>query len=119
MLRMDLVILDELDYLPLSQAGCGLLGRFVGNEAVRVDSNLIEDSMRPWPRAARCGRARAASWGGQRAEMVMSLVLSAKLDDHDTWGHLKNVAERLMFNLKFRASNQGAAQASPCRASRI
>ena len=37
---------------------------------------------------------------GQRAAIVMTLVQSAKLDEHDPWAYLKDVLTRLPTHMK-------------------
>ena len=43
-----------------------------------------------------------AQLAGQRSAVVMSLVVSAKLNDHDPWGYLKDVLTRLPTHMNSR-----------------
>jgi hypothetical protein len=72
------------------------LGRFLGDGAVSVDNNHIENQMRPWALGRKVWLFAGSELAGQRAAMVMSLVQSAKLHGHDPWVYLKDVLERLL-----------------------
>lgn len=72
------------------------LGRFLGDGAVSVDNNHIENLMRPWGRGRKAWLFAGSELAGKRAAMVMSLVQSAKLHGHDPWVYLKDVLERLL-----------------------
>lgn len=86
-------IAAALDY---SLKRWGALGRFVGDGAVSVDNNHIENLIRPWALGRKAWLFAGSELAGQRAAMVMSLVQSAKLHGHDPWVYLKNVLERLL-----------------------
>jgi len=72
------------------------LGRFLGDGAVSVDNNHIENLMRPWAMGRKSWLFAGSELAGKRAAMVMSLVQSARLHGHDPWVYLKDVLERLL-----------------------
>lgn len=72
------------------------LGRFLGDGAVSVDNNHIENLMRPWALGRKAWLFAGSELAGQRAAMVMSLVQSARLHGHDPWVYLTDVLERLL-----------------------
>ena len=72
------------------------LGRFLGDGAVSVDNNHIENQMRPWAMGRKAWLFAGSEMAGKRAAMVMSLVQSARLHGHDPWRYLKDVLERLL-----------------------
>jgi transposase len=72
------------------------LGRFLGDGAVSVDNNHIENLIRPWALGRKSWLFAGSELAGKRAAMVMSLVQSAKLHGHDPWVYLKDVLERLL-----------------------
>jgi len=72
------------------------LGRFLGDGAVSIDNNSIENLMRPWAMGRKAWLFAGSELAGQRAAMVMSLVQSAKLHGHDPWAYLKDVLDRLL-----------------------
>ena len=86
-------IAAALDY---SLKRWGALGRFMGDGAVSVDNNHIENLMRPWGLGRKAWLFAGSELAGQRAAMVMSLVQSARLHGHDPWAYLKDVLERLL-----------------------
>ena len=86
-------IASALDY---SLKRWNALGRFLGDGAVSVDNNHIENLMRPWALGRKSWLFAGSELAGKRAAMVMSLVQSAKLHGHDPWAYLKDVLERLL-----------------------
>jgi transposase len=72
------------------------LGRFLGDGAVSIDNNHVENLIRPWSLGRKAWLFAGSELAGQRAAMVMSLVQSAKLHGHDPWVYLKDVLERLL-----------------------
>ena len=86
-------IAAALDY---SLKRWGALGRFLGDGAVSVDNNHIENLMRPWGLGRKAWLFAGSELAGKRAAMVMSLVQSARLHGHDPWAYLKDVLERLL-----------------------
>lgn len=86
-------IAAALDY---SLKRWGALGRFIGDGAVSVDNNHIENLIRPWALGRKSWLFAGSQLAGKRAAMVMSLVQSARLHGHDPWVYLKDVLERLL-----------------------
>ena len=86
-------IAAALDY---SLKRWGALGRFLGDGAVSVDNNHIENLMRPWGLGRKAWLFAGSELAGKRAAMVMSLLQSARLHGHDPWAYLKDVLERLL-----------------------
>lgn len=86
-------IAAALDY---SLKRWGALDRFIGDGAVSVDNNHIENLIRPWALGRKSWLFAGSELAGKRAAMVMSLVQSAKLHGHDPWIYLKDVLERLL-----------------------
>lgn len=86
-------IAAALDY---SLRRWGALGRFLGDGAVSVDNNHIENLMRPWAMGRKAWLFAGSEQAGKRAAMVMSLVQSARLHGHDPWAYLKDGLERLL-----------------------
>jgi len=62
---------------------------------VAVDNNHVENQMRPWAVGRKSWLFAGSELAGQRAAVVMSLVVSAKLNGHDPWAYLKDVLTRL------------------------
>ena len=67
-----------------------------------VDNNHIENLMRPWAMGRKAWLFCGSELAGQRAAVVMSLVVSAKLNGHDPWAYLKDVLTRLPTHLNSR-----------------
>ena len=61
----------------------------------RMDNNHCENQMRPWAVGRKSWLFAGSELAGQRAAVVMSLVVSAKLNGHDPWAYLKDVLTRL------------------------
>lgn len=59
------------------------LGRFLGDGAVSIDNNHIENLMRPWAMGRKAWLFAGSELAGKRETMVMSLVQSARLHGHD------------------------------------
>ena len=62
---------------------------------VPVDNNHLENQMRPWAMGRKAWLFCGSEMAGKRAAVVMSLVVSAKLNGHDSWAYLKDVLTRL------------------------
>jgi len=62
---------------------------------VAVDNNHAENQMRPWAVGRKSWLFAGSELAGKRAAVVMSLVVSAKLNGHDPWAYLKDVLTRL------------------------
>ena len=69
---------------------------------VPVDNNHIENLMRPWAMGRKAWLFCGSELAGQRAAIVMSLVMSAKLNGHDPWAYLKDVLTRLPTHMNSR-----------------
>ena len=67
-----------------------------------VDNNHIENLMRTWAMGRKAWLFCGSELAGQRAAVVMSLVMSAKLYGHDPWAYLKDVLTRLPTHLNSR-----------------
>lgn len=67
-----------------------------------VDNNHIENLMRPWAMGRKAWLFCGSELAGQRAAVVMSLVMSAKLKGHDPWAYLKDVLTRLPTHMNSR-----------------
>ena len=78
------------------------LSRFLGDGAVPIDNNHIENQMRPWAVGRKNWLFIGSELAGQRAAVVMSLLQSAKLCGRDPWGYLKDVLARLPTQLNSR-----------------
>jgi transposase len=62
---------------------------------VPVDNNHLENLMRPWAMGRKAWLFCGSELAGKRAAVVMSLVMSAKLNGHDPWAYLTDVLTRL------------------------
>ena len=69
---------------------------------LQVDNNHIENLMRPWAMGRKAWLFCGSELAGKRAAIVMSLVMSAKLNGHDPWAYLKDVLTRLPTHLNSR-----------------
>ncbi len=58
---------------------------------VPVDNNHLENLMRPWAMGRKAWLFCGSELAGKRAAVVMSLVMSAKLNGHDPWAYLTDV----------------------------
>ena len=73
----------------------GALTRFVSEGQLPIDNNHIENQIRP----IAIGRSNWLFAGslraGKRGAAIMSLIQSAKLNEHDPYAYLKDVLTRL------------------------
>ena len=69
---------------------------------VPVHNNHCENLIRLWAMGRRAWLSCGSELAGQRAAIVMSLVRSAKLNEHDPWAYLKDVLTRLPAHLNSR-----------------
>ena len=69
---------------------------------VPVDNNHLENQIRPWAMGRKAWLFCGSELAGQRAAVVMSLVQSAKLNEHDPWAYLSDVLKRLPTQLNSR-----------------
>ena len=71
------------------------LSRYLDDGAVPIDSNHIEQQIRPWVLGRKNWLLAGSLRSGKRAAALMSLIQSAKLNGHDTYAYLKDVLARL------------------------
>jgi transposase len=71
------------------------LTRYLGDGAVPIDNNRVENLIRPIALGRSNWLFAGSLRAGQRAAAVMSLVHTAKLNGHDPYAYLKDVLERL------------------------
>ncbi len=71
------------------------LTRYLGDGAVPIDNNRVENLIRPIALGRSNWLFAGSLRAGQRAATVMSLVHTAKLNGHDPYAYLKDVLERL------------------------
>lgn len=67
----------------------------LGDGAVPIDNNHLEQQIKPWKIGAKNWLFVGSALAGQRAAVVMSLVQSAKLNRIDPWAYLRDVLARL------------------------
>lgn len=67
----------------------------LGDGAVPIDNNHLEQQIKPWKIGAKNWLFVGSELAGQRAAVVMSLVQSAKLNRIDPWAYLRDVLARL------------------------
>jgi transposase len=67
----------------------------LGDGAVPIDNNHIEQQIKPWKLGAKNWLFVGSELAGQRAAVVMSLVQSAKLNGLDPWAYLRDVLARI------------------------
>ena len=73
----------------------GGLQTFLRDGRVEIDSNNVENLIRPIALGRSNWLFAGSLRAGQRAAAVMSLVHTAKLNGHDPYAYLKDVLERL------------------------
>ena len=71
------------------------LVHYLDDGNVPIDNNAVENSIRPLALGRRNWLFVGNSEAGERAANIMSLIESAKLNNHDPWAYLKDVFERL------------------------
>ena len=81
--------------LDANASGWDWLGANLDDGGVPVDNNHLENQMRPWAMGRKAWLFCGSEMAGKRAAVVMSLVVSAKLNGHDPWAYLKDVLTRL------------------------
>jgi len=69
--------------------------RFLDDGAVPIDNNAAENAIRPLAVGRKNWLFVGSQQAGERASNILSLIESAKLNDHDPWAYLKDVFERL------------------------
>ena len=71
------------------------LTRFLDDGALPIDNNWVENRIRPIALGRSNWLFAGSLRAGKRAAAVMSLIQSARLNDHDPYRYLKDVLERL------------------------
>jgi transposase len=71
------------------------LTRHLGDGAIPIDNNPIEQQIKPWKLGAKNWLFVGSELAGERAAVVMSLVQSAKLNQIDPWAYLRDVLARI------------------------
>ena len=71
------------------------LTRFLGDGALPIDNNWVENRIRPIALGRSNWLFAGSLRAGKRAAAVMSLIQSARLNGHDPYRYLKDVLERL------------------------
>jgi len=80
-------------------AGGSIFGRRQQGD-VPIDNNFVENRIRPWALGRRNWLLIGSQLAGERAAVVMSLLQSARLNEHEPWAYLKDVLKRLPMQLK-------------------
>lgn len=73
----------------------GPLTHYLGDGAVPIDNNWVENQIRPIALGKKNWLFAGSLRAGQRAAAVMSLLHSARLNGHDAHAYMKDVLERL------------------------
>lgn len=73
----------------------GALTRYLGDGALPIDNNWVENRIRPIAIGRTNWLFAGSLRAGKRAAAVMSLIHSARLNGHDVYVYLKDILERL------------------------
>ena len=73
----------------------GALTRFVDDGQLPIDNNWAENQIRPIAIGRKNWLFAGSLRAGQRAAAVMSLIQSARLNEHDPYAYLRDVLQRL------------------------
>jgi len=71
------------------------LTRYLGDGAVPIDNNQVENQIRPWALGRSNWLFAGSLRSGKRAAAIMSLIQSARMNGHDPYAYLKDVLTRL------------------------
>jgi len=71
------------------------LSRFLDDGEVPIDNNAAENAIRPLAVGRKNWLFVGSQQAGERAGNILSLIESAKLNEHDPWAYLKDLFERL------------------------
>ncbi len=71
------------------------LSRYLDDGAVPIDNNWAENQIRPWALGRKNWLFAGSLRSGHRAAAIMSLIQSARLNEHDPYAYLKDVLTRL------------------------
>jgi hypothetical protein len=85
-------IAKALDY---SLKRWSALMRYLDDGDVPIDNNWCENQIRPWALGRKNWLFAGSLRSGKHAVALMSLIQSAKLNEHDPYEYLKDVLERL------------------------
>jgi hypothetical protein len=69
--------------------------RHLEDGIVAIGNNHLEQQIKPWAMGRKAWLFAGGELAGQRAAVVMSLIVSAKLNGHDPWAYLHDVLRRL------------------------
>lgn len=58
---------------------------YVDDDAVPIDNNWVENQIRPWALGRSNWRFAGSLRSGKRAEAIMSLIQSARMNGHDPY----------------------------------
>ena len=64
-------------------------------DAVPIDSNTVENQIRPWALGRSNWLFAGSLRSGRRAAAIMSQIQSARMNGHDPYAYLKDVLTRL------------------------
>lgn len=97
MTQRDLVpegsaIAEALDY---SLKRWMALTRYLEGGAVPIDNNAVENQIRPWALGHSNWSFAGSLRSGKQAAAIMSLIQSARMNEHDPYAYLKDVLTRL------------------------
>ena len=67
----------------------------LSDAGVGIDNNAVENAIRPLALGRKNWLFVGSELAGERAMMLMSLIESAKLNEHDPWAYLKDILEKL------------------------
>src|SRR5450830_1602929 len=71
------------------------LTRYLNDGAVPIDSNQVENQIRPWALGRSNWLFAGSLRSGKRAAAIMSLIQSARINGHDPYAYVKDVLRRL------------------------
>ncbi len=71
------------------------LTRYLDDGSLPIDNNWVENRIRPIALGRNNWLFAGSARAGRRAAVVMSLIQSARLNDHDPYAYLRDVLERL------------------------
>ena len=71
------------------------LTRYLNDDAVPIDNNRVENTIRPWALGRSNWLFAGSLRSGKRAAAITSLIQSARMNGHDPFAYLKDVLTRL------------------------
>ncbi len=94
-------MLAQLDHVPEGSATAKALDyslkrwvaltRYLGDGAVPIDNNPVENTIRPWALGRSNWLFAGSLRSGKRAAAITSLIQSARMNGHDPYAYLKDV----------------------------